>query len=598
MNAISSANEESTPDPGQTGAKVVSDLDKFVNEIIRETIVTATLIDDDYVEAYDPSVLDPENEKLKKTRALFLGLRDNGCTPYVYQFINYDTWSSSNTKFRLLKGKDLLILDWELAIAGAKFTDALKVLSEAVKEEGLPFICIYTRTQPIEDVPLHIVSYFSGRSESDRDAIMAKIGDWALDHNIRGITEELMTMSSLFIEYIVAKTAEDREKRADGIRQAVNNLKWEGVKNGTGYASLLKYAQLECGLKDEMDFFVTFASKIKNGAPSNASLRTDILPIDGEALVYRINNSIVMILPSEEGDGKYQFVKPAALYKKLTEIIIKRDFLTLLSLEIRNSYRAKSMAVGRNVGDIDECAFFHHERNFLGDENEFRKFTQDLWESEMSLFYNDNEPKMHRVINEYKAQKAISAKLDKYSTDDGRYFGLGTLNYNLSIVRKAARNGPVRFGDIFRLDPAVFSGKIKNKGKANEEKIDLTHVMCVTPLCDCAHPDEIMNNYIFIGGWEIPLDNALEDPEQSYHSFVKKGNEVIAISWSRRHLFTVHIPKVENEIGKPILCKIRNVDTSLTFLEHLKTNYSQRVANDFLGWANRVGIGYATSKKK
>jgi len=558
----------------------------LMDEIVRDSIATATLVDDDYIDAFDKSPAALTHEYYETTKELYYGLRENGCVPNVYHFAGPDKWSVDNKKIGLLKGKDLLILDWELTKSGDKNADALRVLTEAVINEGLPFICIYTRTPDIELVPLHILSYFTGRTKTDREETVNQLGNWALEHNVRGLTDFFISLASLFHNYILASSPGKRADIAKTVRKETNKLPWENIGEGKpGYEALYEFAQKEIKIKNEWEFYVLLASRFKQGEPGTSLTRTETHPVEGEQFVYRINNSIVIIFPNKDGDAKYPLIEPTRLYGKITDIIKKRDYLTLLSLEIRNAYRAQSMAIGRNISDIEECAFFHHERNFKGNNVEFNRFVQDLWESEMSLFYNNIEPRMKQKIDDYKVQRNISTRLETFSGSDNRFDELGALNYNLTILRNANSTGNIRFGDIFAISPPIKTGRKDDH---------MAYAICITPGCDCAHPEGVIFNFIFIGGIECNLSTALDNPEGGYFSYVKVKDEIKAIAWDRHFLFSVNIPTDKNEIGKTIVCRAYDRDISMEYLAHQKNNYAQRVANDFLGWANRVGISCAT----
>lgn len=142
--------------------------------IIRNSIVSAICIDDKFVTPYETP---QEDDKLEDTKALYDSFRKDGdCDLDIYKFVNIDKFN--NDKKYLFGNKDLLILDWELNETDAcKYKDALPILSQAIDENHIQFISIYTHAEDTESIALKIFSYFK-YANYRKEEILAGLEDF------------------------------------------------------------------------------------------------------------------------------------------------------------------------------------------------------------------------------------------------------------------------------------------------------------------------------------------------------------------------------------------------------------------------------------
>ena len=138
--------------------------DIAANEIVSNSICTALCIDNALEEPY-VYVENPSEPCFKLPKELYESFKKKNCILDFHKYVDFNKWKSN--KDRILKNKDLLILDWQLTKGNLPFEDTLEILLEAVKIDSLPFIYIYTDKTDLSEVSLHMNSYFSGIAFDD-----------------------------------------------------------------------------------------------------------------------------------------------------------------------------------------------------------------------------------------------------------------------------------------------------------------------------------------------------------------------------------------------------------------------------------------------
>lgn len=246
-------------------------------------------------------------------------------------------------------------------------------------------------------------------------------------------------------------------------------------------------------------------------------------------------------------------------------------FLTFMSLEIRNKLFTKSALVGKELGNINEDAFFFHYNN-ISPEESFYEFMIELWESyNTSWIYKENL-ELFSVIKDYKNEKTFP---DKQETTD-----LAKLNYYYNIDHTITGDArKIGFGDIFSLDK-------------NQE-----YILCITPHCDCHTPENIKGFYHFVKGHKISIEAGLQIGDEGFNSFIKsKDGTVSCIEWNTKP-FTLFISEDKwNNIHQLNEIMFKDNPTNLEYICSLKENYCQRIANKSFSHPIRVGISFVKTK--
>lgn len=553
----------------------------MANEIIQNAIHSAICVDNAFVEPYSDAVIGGDKETPKK---LFESFRKSNCSLDIYRYLDMSKWERDREY--VLGNRDLLILDWELT-GDPPFRDALKILWEAVKLPSLPFVLIYTQEPNISLIELNIHSVFGTpyRDISERkrryEEFCEKLEDEAEIDDPNRLFE---TISAECKALILARG--DRETIKKGI------IKHIGEYYGDEYHKYLIGKMCECGEStlniSKIDGILEFIGFYFGNAMVNTiGSPVQVSPIEGDTHSFVINNTTISIFskqtPSMGGDS---VISPDQVYMHFAEGICKcpRNFLALLYLEMKNLYQKHSGVIGRELYAIDEVAFFHHQKN-LNSEDDFYDFLRNLWRDQLSAFDLIQTPKLFSVLQEYKREHDIEAKIECCKKDDLEILekNLVKLNYHYSFLQMdRKKNGSIRFGDMFLLS------------KDTDGKEEIGFVLCITPHCDCIHPEKSHNKFHFVFGGKSSIKNGLDSAEGGFNSFFIYENEPICVNWTGKP-FTLYIPEDRNNISS-IQVEYHGSDHYLSYTKTQKENYTQRIANRAFSCASRVGINLAGLK--
>lgn len=544
--------------------------------IIKNSIRTAYAIDDEFVEPYTKQ---RGNRQISKD--LFSSFRNAGCSLEIARFSRKKRWEREQ-KHNLGK-KDLLILDWELKKGGIKFEDALYILGQAIQEPGLPFICIYTHTQNLDDVAYNIFSYF-WYPQSQQNIISEAIENFIdkLDENLTSFDEEAFSeIAKKILELIKQPFRENdliKEISKDICQKFGREAKKVIESTGSEYFKMSKFS-------DILTFFTLGNQKyLKSGKKNQFHL---ISPIQNPECPYSflINNALVHIF--QKPPGTMTPVNPDELYSKLSRSIYNRpnSFLSLLGLEFRNHFRDKAKNLGRELNAINEEAFFYHQTCVEKDDKtgeQFLFFLKDIWNSQVIGDWHAHVPKTFGVIESYKNKINFDQQLNKIKANSGNLIqnDLARLNKRYSILNwEPQPPSSLRFGDIFKTSCP-----------------EIAYLLCITAHCDCFRPAKIKNHFLFVAGKKITLNTGLKRGDDGFQSFVKDKNDVICIEWEDKP-FSLHIDTDNLDLTKALTLTYKQQEIRIDFLCTQKENYTQRIANNAFGNANRVGINFANLKE-
>ena len=430
--------------------------DAAANEIVSNSICTAVCIDNDFDEPYS-DVYNIENSSFKIPKNLYESFKEHNCILDFHKYKNLESWIAK--KNNILKNKDLLILDWHLTDSELPFKDALEILLDAVKTDSLPFIYLYTDRPDLDEIVLHIYSYLS-RNSSDYlnknyKLLCSKFEEFIDEED----AEELLNgMKNQFKECIL-KPDKIKEIKREIVVSFKEKLNIDSKEAGRKYAKLIEIGKSLFNCSDE-EVFNNLGLCLNNGLFRNETVSDiEIKPVDGGKYTYLINNTLVKISSKKTtaGGAGTDFVSAKQVYSDFSKTISKRpnNFLALLGLEMRNLYRERCSVIGKDINEINELAFFHHQESFEPEEDgAFYEFLSNMWKDEVSSFILNQKPALFSALNDYKDKNEIDRKLNEFrKKSDDVIENLTKLNYYYTILRIThEKRRKIRFGDIFCIE--------------------------------------------------------------------------------------------------------------------------------------------------
>lgn len=566
--------------------------DAAANKIVSNSICTAVCIDNDFEEPYS-DVCNIENSNFKIPKNLYESFKENNCILDFHKYNGSENWKPK--KNNILKNKDLLILDWYLTDGAVPFIDALEILLDAVKTESLPFIYLYTDKPDLDEIILHIYSYLSRNSsdylEEGYESLCEQFEEFIDEEDAKELIDG---MKNQFRECIL-KPDKIKEIKSEIITYLKEKLEIDEKDAGIKYKKLIEIGKSVFKSNDE-EFFKNLGLFLNHGLyRQEPVLDIEIRPIEGEKHTYLINNTLVKISTKKmtvDGTGP-EVVSADQVYSDFSKTISKRpnNFLALLGLEMRNLYRDRCSVIGKDINEINELAFFHHQESLEPKEEAFYEFLSNMWKDEVSYFILNQKPVLFPALNDYKDKNEIDRKLIEFRRkSDDVIENLAKLNYYYTTLRITHKERQkIRFGDIFCIENAGDS-------KLTLDKIDISYLLCITPHCDCLRPSKINNYFYFVGGKEIKLSQGLKRGDTGFISYIKTEKGLYCIEWEKPP-FTIYISK-ENNILNPIECDLMGQKITLKHLTWQKENYTQRITNESFSHASRVGIDLAKIEYK
>ena len=430
--------------------------DAAANEIVSNSICTAVCIDNDFDEPYS-DVYNIENSNFKIPKNLYESFKEHNCILDFHKYKDLESWKPK--KNNILKNKDLLILDWYLTDGGLPFKDALEILLDAVKTDSLPFIYLYTDRPELDEIVLHIYSYLSKNSSDylnkGYESLCSQFEEFCDEEDVN---ELINGMERQFRECIL-RPDKIKENKREIFSYLKEKLGIEQKEVGIKYDKLVEIGKSIFNCNGE-EVFKNLGLCLNNGLFRDETVSDiEIRPIEGEKYTYLINNTLVKIsrkITPVDGTGP-EVVSAEQVYLDFSKTISKRpnNFLALLGLEMRTLYRERCSVIGKDINEINELAFFHHQESLEPEEDSaFHEFLSNMWKDEVSSFILNQKPALFSVLNEYKNKNEIDRKLNEFrmKSDDVNE-NLAKLNYYYTTLRITNNERQkIRFGDIFCIE--------------------------------------------------------------------------------------------------------------------------------------------------
>jgi len=539
----------------------------IAKSIVEDSIRSAIYIDDSLS---IPFARSDNGSSYRDSKSLYDSFRKNNVNINFFKFKKGVQWIE---KERLLfKSQDLVILDWQLENDG-KEEQALKILEKAVLTPSLHFICIYTKTElaDFQDIIYSIRAFFGkfdGNVHQSWERIKAGFeneGFFGQEFiaGIKGKLKELVLYDDRKAEFLDAT----RKLFSDHLLE--RTAEFERLLNETfgnsddGYEAI-GYAINQAVLNDNPHQLMEVKTFIEDN--------------------FLFLNHTIILLSNKKAQ------KPRELFRYLRNAIVKSsgNFLSLLSLEIKNLFRDGSGFMGKEIDSIDERAFFYHKGQ-IEPPNSFYDFLIDIWKSEtVSVLYKkDGLPKIvnDQILENYVSSRRIKGRLAKFASEQNSDDELSKLNYYYNRLQvERDKDDDLKFGDIFRI--------VKDQNPSTE------FLLCITAHCDCIHPENIRKLYHFVEGKTIENKGGLEIGDTGFISFIKnESGKIVCVNWYPNRPFTIHIED-RKALQHSFTVKIGSKDKLIEYISTVKDNYAQRIANNAFSNPIRVGVDFAHKKKK
>jgi len=550
--------------------------------ILNSSINSAVFIDEKAKDFYSGTPINTDVVEEKLSEDLFKTFRDNGKSLVVHKF---DASNLDNPKILdyLFKGRDLILLDWELAeVAGQEYS--LNLLNKAVSTPYINFCCIYSSSGNFNEIPLFLDAYFSGLNKEEFDVIKTAyeyIGPeeiitlWNANGNIDDFfAANSIDVSAFPVERIKEKSAE----------------------------LILRY------------IYISLVSE-KLIIPESANDDYDVLSVDDNSFI--INNTFVLTLKKDVNeDSDYN-----KLLKRISNTVTKNNgsFFQLLGLEMQSVFNSNERFIDETILKSSTEALFQF-RSHINDDKIFATIIKKLLIEQATLKLRT--AKLELLQPDFLNFKSQDLKSKTPTNDD--LFQLNVFYNSVTVKGLNPDSVPnLNFGDVFK--------------DSNNN-----YYLCITALCDCYYPNKIDSNFYFAKGKEFTdIETALRLGDTAFLSFLPNTKvvhwgdaEIVKIEKIRKQdgetdedfknrkleielkayktfLYKPFYikPKVYNvERNKLVDNKIRiwditnkftneQIDQNLNYFEveyitTLRNDYTQRIANHAFGHPSRVGVDF------
>ncbi|MGJ1225341.1 response regulator receiver domain [Sphingobacterium siyangense] len=456
-------------------------------EILNSSITNAIFIDEKAKEFYSETPLNSDVAEEKLSLDLFNAFKKNGKNLTVHRF-EKSNLDDPNLIDYLFKGKDLILLDWELAgLSGQEYS--LELLQRAIGAPYINFCCIYSSSANFNEIPLFLDAFFSGLSEENFESIKNQYEHFEVNDLRDGVNLDDETV----VKFI-------KENDIDLDAFPIEYLK------GKSKVFLLRLIHVAL---NRSKFFL----------PKHSEVKYEILNTGDNS--FMINNTFVLTLKKDFGEDS----DIGSLLKRISEIITKNkgSFFQLLGLEMQSVFNSNERFIDETILKSSTEALFKL-RNHINNDRTFGTIVKKLLIEQATLKLRT--AKLGLLESVFLDSKSEELKSREPTQED--LFQLNVFYNSVTVRGLHPDNIPnLNFGDVF-------------KGEGKE------YYLCITALCDCYFPDKIQSNFYFAKGTEFDnLGLALTLGDTAFLSFLPNGKVVL---WGDAEMVKkIKIKKSEDE---------------------------------------------------
>jgi len=428
-------------------------------DILNSSINSAVFIDEKAKDFFSGTPVNTQIPEEILSENLYKAFKKSGKSLAVHKFEPSDLENTEILMY-LFNSRDLILLDWELsAFSGQEYS--LKLLNKAVETPYINFCCIYSSSVNFNTIPFYLDAYFCGLSNLEFESIKNEYSYLEAEEirNILGKSEN--EISSFMTQNEIIASSFPVEK----LREKSNNVL---LRNIYISLSIEKYIIPEKAVEFEV---------INTGNDS-----------------FIINNTFVFTLKKEqETDNDCN-----KLLHRISESVIKNgsSFFQLLGLEMQSIFNLNEQFIDETLLKSSTEALFQF-RNHINDDKEFGIIIKKLLIEQASLKLRT--AKLTLLETEFLNNKSEELISKVPSNED--LFQLNVFYNSVAVGSLNSSDIPnLNFGDIFR-------------------GVEKDYYLCITALCDCAHPKE--GNFYFAKGKEFEdVELALRLGDTAFLSFL------------------------------------------------------------------------------
>lgn len=511
--------------------------EETAQKIIKEAIKSAVFIDENAKEPF----MTGDFEESVRSEELYKDFKEKSISLDIYK---YNDATYPDQKEYLFNNRDLVLLDWKLD--GDTGEDkSLSILSEVVRlQPHIHFCVIYTSER--KDVVLNnILSYFSCLTKEQYEEIFEEFDDEK--ETIQEILPDLMSLS---------QNRFNKERRTEIIKRITSHdgelfkIRLDNdllSKDVDGVKSLLCCRLIRLG--------IAFSSYEKAG--STQPCPSDINP---EYNTLCINNTLISVFNKQEVEANQIF---DAFSQQITDY--EKGVMHLLGLEMRNVQRRSASFIDSSILSVRKETLGYHKRQSGSD---FSCFVKNVMVEQFKTNISNSGLTILDAI----------IPVDYHEDPDTKNeFALMNVFYNSQ--RKNDFKKLLTFGDVFKCGDRFY--------------------ICITPLCDCAHPEKRDHCFYFAEGYQVTLPTALGKGDSGYISYISLD---CYVEWDNvtgeySHIVPVNYLVPDNQIvnDKLKVSRFRGrkvEECEFEYMTTIRQNYAQRIANHAFAHPVRVGIDF------
>jgi len=435
-------------------------------EILNSSINSAVFIDEKAKDFFSGTPIN--NLILEETLSfnLFNTFKEHGKSLAIHKF-EVSNLKNDQVLDYLFKGRDLILLDWELAdVAGQEHS--LNLLNRAVGTPYLSFCCIYSSAGNFNEIPFFLDSYFSGLSRDEFIIIQDHYGYITLDEIQNVLDKNDDEIISFFIQNSIN----------------IGSFPIERMRNKSK-SLILRYIFISI----EIEKFIL------PELPNEFEVTNT-----GEGC-FIINNTFILTLKKDiNTDSNY-----TSLLKRISDTITKTkgSFFQLLGLEMQSVFNSNERFIDETILKSSTEALFQF-RNHINDDTTFAIIIKKLLIEQATLKLRTAKLKL--LDPEFLNFESAQIK-DVVTTED--LFQLNVFYNSVTVKGLTPKDIPnLNFGDIFK------------DSKDN-------YYLCITALCDCYYPNKIDHNFYFVKGSEFSdIELALFLGDTAFINFLPNNKAV------------------------------------------------------------------------